>query len=161
VGHATLPPSGTFYFINMPPTPNIFGPSVCDTVAVVHSTIDAPPGVPGVSKNKIFLQTKQLSFCSKIELKLSNLWKTVKIEKTVFQRLCNFGSILAHQTSKFKFSGCWHIFWHSWDSWGRVNSGYISFLIFVFDFQFLSTIWRIFSFFSNWSQMSLLLIWHD
>ena len=48
-----------------------------------------------------------------IHPKLKELQKTVKIEKkiikkpcflTVSQRLCNLGSILAHQTSKFKFS---------------------------------------------------------
>ena len=33
----------------------------------IHSTIDAPPGVPGVSKNQKFsLQMKVLSFCAKI-----------------------------------------------------------------------------------------------
>ena len=54
----------------------------------IHSTIDAPPGVPGVSKNKIFLQIKLLSSCAKIDPKLQKLQKTFKIEnrcqKTMF-----------------------------------------------------------------------------
>ena len=60
-------------------------------------------------------------WCANIEPKLHNLQKTVKIAKkiinetfflTVFQRFCNLGSILAHQTSKFEFIGSWCIFWH-------------------------------------------------
>ena len=85
------------------------------------------------------------------------LWKIVWIEK----KLCNLGSILAHQTSKFKFNGSWRIFWHSWDPWGRINSGDNRVLRFFLIFLHVSAIWRIFSFFSNWSQMSLLLIWHE
>ena len=53
----------------------------------------------------------------------------------VFWSLCFFGAILAHQTSDFMFSKSWGIFWHPWDPWGRVNSGDISFLVFVFDFS--------------------------
>ena len=80
-------------------------------------------------------------WCANMEPKLYNLWKTVKIAKksskkqcflTVFQRLCNLGSILAHQTSKFEFNGSWHIFWHPWE---HVNSGDKRVLRFVFDFS--------------------------
>ena len=39
-----------------------------DTI-FIQIYMDAPPGVPEVSKNKIFLQIKLLSFCSNIEPK--------------------------------------------------------------------------------------------
>jgi hypothetical protein len=52
-----------------------------------------------------------------------------------FRIFFNLGAILEHQTSNGVFSGSWRIFWHSWDPWGRVNSGDISFLVFVFDFS--------------------------
>merc|ERR1712051_7632 len=46
------------------------------------STIDAPPGVPGVSKNQIFfLQMKMFSFCAKIAPRRHKLQKTIKIEE--------------------------------------------------------------------------------
>ena len=46
------------------------------------STIDAPPGVPGVSKNHIFfLQMKLLSFCAKIASKRHKLQKPSKLKK--------------------------------------------------------------------------------
>ena len=120
------------------------------TVAVwaqkkILSTIDAPPGVPGVSKNHIFfLQMKVFSFCAKIALKLYKLQKTVKIEEKSSKKPCfhrhfwiffNLGAILAHKTSYGMFSGSWPIFWHPWDPLGRVNSGDISVLIFVIDFS--------------------------
>ena len=48
----------------------------------IHSTIDAPPGIPGVSKNQIFfLQIKLLSSCSNISPKRHKLRKIIKIEK--------------------------------------------------------------------------------
>ena len=79
-----------------------------------------------------------------VDLKLHKLWKTGRTHVflmiffsilTVFWSFFILGSILAHQTSKFKFSGSWRIFRHPWDPWVRVNSGGISFLIFVFDFS--------------------------
>ena len=54
---------------------------------------------------------------------------------TVFQSLCLSGAILAHQTSNGKFSRSWRIFWHPWHPWGWINSGDISFLVFIFDFS--------------------------
>ena len=48
----------------------------------IHSTIDAPLGVPGVSNNQnFFLQIKLLSFCAKIAPKRHKLQKIIKIEK--------------------------------------------------------------------------------
>jgi hypothetical protein len=65
-------------------------------------------------------------------------WKK-KSEKScflrLFQKFFNLGAILAHQITNGVFSGSWRIFWHPWHPWGRVNSGDISFLIFVFDFS--------------------------
>ena len=64
----------------------------------IHSTIDAPPGVPGVSKNQIFLQIKLLSFCTRIAPKRHKLQKIIKIgekfQKTpVFLDLFEYSSI--------------------------------------------------------------------
>ena len=73
---------------------------------------------------------------------LKKLWKTVKIEQKlskkpwilkVFQILRNLGKILALQLTKGVFSLVFWIFWHHWHPWGRVNSGNIIVLIFVFD----------------------------
>jgi hypothetical protein len=48
----------------------------------IHSTIDTPPGVPGVSKNHIFFsQIKVLSFCPKIAQKRHKLQKWSKLKK--------------------------------------------------------------------------------
>ena len=83
----------------------------------VHSTIDAPPGVPGVSKNQnVFLQIKLLSSCNKIDPKKAQIVKIEekKCQKTLFLRLFqiffNFGATLVHQTSYGVFSGSWRIF---------------------------------------------------
>ena len=54
----------------------LFGPKK------ILSTIEPPPGVPGVSKNHIFFsQMKVLSFCAKIAPKRHKLKKTIIIEK--------------------------------------------------------------------------------
>jgi len=113
----------------------------------ILSTIDPPPGVPGVSKNHIFFsQMKVFSFCAKIAPKRHKLKKTIRIEEKMSKNPCffrhfriffNFGAILARQTSTGMFSGSWRIFWHPWDPWGRVNSGDIWVLRFV-----LIILWR-------------------
>ena len=98
----------------------------------------------GVKKLDFFLQIKLLSFCARIAPKRHKLWKIVKIEKKMSKKPCLFknfwiifdlGAILVHQTSNGMFSRSWRIFWHPWHPWGRVNSGDISFLEFVFDFS--------------------------
>ena len=86
----------------------------------ILSTIDPPPGVPGVSKNHIFFsQMKVFSFCAKIAPKRHKLKKTIKIEEKSSKKPCfhrhfriffNLGAILAHQTSYGMFSGSWPIF---------------------------------------------------
>ena len=105
----------------------LFGPEK------ILSTIDPPPGVPGVSKNHIFFpQMKVFSFCAKIAPKRHKLKKPIKIEEKMSKKPCflglfqiffNLGAILAHQTSTGTFSGSWPIFWHPWDPWSCVNSG--------------------------------------
>ena len=52
-----------------------------------------------------------------------------------FRIFFNLRAILAHQTSYFMLRRSWGIFWHPWHPWRRVNSGDISFLVFVFDFS--------------------------
>ena len=52
-----------------------------------------------------------------------------------FQIFFNLGAILAHQISNGMFGRSWRIFWHLWHPWGHINSGDISFLVFVFDFS--------------------------
>ena len=65
-------------------------------------------------------------------------WKK-NVKKLCFLRqfriFFNLEAILVHQTSNGMFSRSWRIFWHPWHPWGRVNSGDISFLVFVFDFS--------------------------
>ena len=119
--------------------------TACSDTIFVQIYIDALPRVPGVSKNQIFfLQMKMFSFCAKIAPRRHKLQKTIKIEEKMskkpcflrlFQIFCSLGAILAHQTSTGMLNGSWGIFWHPWDSWGRVNSGDISVLIFVIDFS--------------------------
>ena len=121
--------------------------SGCLDLKKILSTIDPPPGVPGVSKNHIFfLQIKVFSFCAKIAPKRHKLKKTIRIEEKMSKKPCflrhfriffNFGAILARQTSTGMFSGSWRIFWHPWDPWGRVNSRDIWVLRFV-----LIILWR-------------------
>ena len=145
--------------------------SGCMDWKIIYFTIDAPPEVSGVSKNrKFFLQIKLLSFCTKIAPKRHKLQKSSKLKKKMSKKPCflrlfriffNLGAILAHQTSTGMFSGSWRIFWHPWDPWGRVNSGDTRVLRFVFDFSACQRhLADFFSLFSNWSQMSPLLIWH-
>ena len=90
-------------------------------------------------------------WCANMEPKLHNLWKTVRKRGfltlvfailTVFQRLRNLSSILAHQTSKFKFSGSCCIFWHPWDPWGRVNSGMNCFSVHTATVKWFIGLWR-------------------
>jgi hypothetical protein len=67
---------------------------------------------------------------AKIELSLKNFRNHKKTSKndgfwTVFQSFLVLGPILAHQTTKFKLSGCFCFSRHSLGSWGRLNSGVI------------------------------------
>ena len=104
-----------------------------------------PQGSRGCQKITFyFLQMKLFSFCAKIAPKRHKLQKPSKLMKKcqknpcflrLFQIFFNLGAILAHRTSNGVFSGSWHIFWHPWHPWGCINSGDISFLIFVFDFS--------------------------
>ena len=66
------------------------------------------------------------------------------MEKKILKKRCflrvfwiffNLRAILALQTSCSVLSWSWRIFWHPWDPWVRINSGDISFFIFVFDFS--------------------------
>ena len=107
-----------------------------------------PPGVTWVSKDG--LNSNWEIWCANMEPKsLKHFKKTCFFDDffailTVFRRLCNLGSILAHQTSKFKFRGSWHIFWHPWNPWGHVNSGDTRVQRFVFFiFLHVSAIWWI------------------
>ena len=51
------------------------------------SAIDAPPGVPGMSKNHIFFsQMKLFSFCAKIAPKRHKLQKTIKIKEKMSKK---------------------------------------------------------------------------
>ena len=65
----------------------------------ILSTIDAPPGVPGVLKNHIFLQMKQFSVCAKIALKKHKLQKPSTLKKTC-QKIPVFLDI-------FEYSSTW------------------------------------------------------
>ena len=53
-----------------------------DTI-FIQTYMDLPPGVPGVSKNQIFLL---LSSCAKIDPKKQQLRKSVKIEKKMSKK---------------------------------------------------------------------------
>ena len=84
-----------------------------DTI-FIQIYMDAPPGVPGVSKKK--WQKKMLSSCAKIALKRHKLQKIVKIEKKMsknpvfldfFKYSSTWGQFWAHQTSCGMFSGSW------------------------------------------------------
>ena len=79
--------------------------------------------------------------CFPFAPKRHKLKKTIKIEEKMSKEPCflryfwiffNFGVILAHQTSTGIFSRSWCIFWHTWDPWGRINSGDIWVLRFSF-----------------------------
>ena len=141
------------------------------TIFLFKSIWTRSQGSQGCHKIRFyFSKMKVLSFCAKIAPERHKLRKTIKIGKKMSKNTCflrlfwiffNLRAILACQTSCGMFSGSWRIFWHPWDPWGRIHSGGTRvlrlFLIFLHD----SAIWRIFSFFSNGSQMSLLLIWHE
>ena len=88
------------------------------------------------------LKSTLVSLSAKIQPKLKKLWKTVKIEQILSKKPCflkvfwilvNLGWILALQLTKVVFSVVFPIFWHPWHPWGRVNSGDIMGLRFVFD----------------------------
>ena len=88
------------------------------------------------------LKSTLVSWSAKIQPKLKKLWKTVKIEQKLSKKPCflkvfpisfNLGWILALQLTYMVFSLVFRIFWHPWHPWGRVNSGDIIVLRFVFD----------------------------
>ena len=88
------------------------------------------------------LKSTLVSWSAKIQPNLKKLWKTIKIEQKfskkpcflkVFRILFNLGWILALQITKVVFSLVFRIFWHPCHPWGRVNSGDIIVLRFVFD----------------------------
>jgi hypothetical protein len=59
-----------------------------DTI-FIQIYMDAPPGVPGVSKNqKYFLPIKLLSSCAKIAPKRQKLQKTSKLKKKMPKKTC-------------------------------------------------------------------------
>ena len=71
------------------------------------------------SKFPYFLNAKSVAYSSIPENeKEINIFSIL----TIFSKTFNFGSILAHQSSKLEFIGCWRIFWHP-DPCGRNNSG--------------------------------------
>ena len=107
-----------------------------------HSTIDAPPRVPRVSKNPDyqievhsgeFSQTwkrlsKKLCFLKVLQILFNLGWilalKLIKrVFNLVFQIYLNFSWVLVHQLTFMDFSLVVRIFWHPWHTWGRVNSG--------------------------------------
>ena len=98
------------YYISCIKHPKKYGQSASPYLVPLHSgcldpknilsTIDPPPGVPGVSKNHIFFsQMKVFSFCAKIAPKRHKLKKTIKIEEKmsknpVFLDIFKYSSIL-------------------------------------------------------------------
>ena len=83
----------------------------------IHSTIDLPPGIPGVSKNQIFFTKKLLNSCAKIDLKLHKLRKTLKIEKKSWKTLFSeaFSNFLQFRanfrpSSTQSWKICWIVF---------------------------------------------------
>ena len=89
------------------------------------------------------LKSTLLSWTAKIQPKMKKLWKTIKIEQKLSKKPCflkvfwilfNLGQILALLLTTEAFSSVFRILWHPWHPWGRVNSGDIIDLIFVFDF---------------------------
>ena len=102
-----------------------------------------PQGCQGCQKIRTTkLKSTLLSWSAKIQPKLKKLWNTVKIEQKLSKKPCflkvfwilfNLGWILALQLIKVVFSLVFRIFWHPWHPWGRVNSGDIIVLRFVFD----------------------------
>jgi hypothetical protein len=97
-------------------------------------------------------------WCAKIEAKLNNLQKIIKIEKKSSKTMFSYSFLKIVQfwlnlsaPNLQMFNGCWRIIRHSWDPWGRINSGkkFKSFKIF-FDFLwqwhhpsgFFSLLWK-------------------
>ena len=99
------------------------------------STIDAPPGVSVVSKKKshFFYKWNYFPFALRLPPKTPTSNNHQNWRKNVFLDFFEYSSIWgqAHQTSTGMFSGSWSIFWHPWDPWGHVNSGYTRVLRFV------------------------------
>ena len=102
-----------------------------------------PQGCQGCQKIRTTkLKSTLVSWSAKIQPNLKKVWNTVKIEQKlskkpcfpkVFQMLFHLGWILALQLIKVVFCLVFRIFWHPWHPWGRVNSGDIIDLRFVFD----------------------------
>lgn len=88
------------------------------------------------------LKSTLVSWSAKIQPKLKKLWKTIKIEQKMSMKPCflkvvcilfNLDQFFVLQLTKVVFSLIFQIFWHPWHPWGRVNSGDIIDLRFVFD----------------------------
>ena len=102
-----------------------------------------PQGPKGCQmKRNHSLNMPQKVCCAKIDPKLNKLQKTIKIEEKLIKNACflkvfgiffNLGPIIAHQISSSMLSGSWRFFWNLWGPWGRINSGDILILIFIFD----------------------------
>ncbi len=107
-----------------------------------HGLVVRPQGCQGCQTiQKNVLQINLLSFCATIELKLSKLQKTVKIEKRsskkpcfliVFQIFSILGSILAQKTTKSKYLSIVPFICHPGHPWSCESSGVITTLISIF-----------------------------
>ena len=126
--------------------------------------LTCPQGCQGCQKIwTTKLKSTLLSWSSKIQPKFKKLWKTIKIEQKLSNKPCflkvlqisfNLDWILAEWTSVWLS----RIFWDPWHPWGRVNTGVMFVLRFVFDIFVRSAIWCFFSFFLKWSQLSSVLL---
>ena len=110
-----------------------------------------------VSKNTIFFwQINLLSFCARIEPKLSKLQKTVKMDKkssknlsflTVFWIFYILGSILAQKDTNCKYLSIVPFFCHPGHPWSCESSGVIT--TFVSFFQIFQQQRHLVSFFTS------------
>ena len=107
-------------------------------------------GWPGCQKIQFFFfQINLLSFCARIEPKLSKLQKTVKIDKRsskkpcfliVFRIFSILGSILAQKTTKSKYLSIVPFICHPGHPWSCESNGLNN-----------SATWWLFSIFPKWS----------
>ena len=106
-----------------------------------------PQGPQGcLEKQNHPLSSNLVVWCAKIGPKTKKVQKTSELAKKmskndgfsmVFQSFLLLGPILAHQTTKFQFSGWFRFSRHPWGPWGCLNSG-----VFVFE--------KIFQLFCGW-----------
>ena len=110
-----------------------------------------PPESPGVSREaKLSTEFKFGRWSAKNGPKTKKIWKTSEMTRntsknngflTVFQSFLVLGPILAHQTTKFKFSG-----WICWGAWERQSIRIIC-------------IWKIFQlFFGCWRHLAKIFV---